>query len=237
MSSYTSLDFYRPTAPPIITGEQLARFVRAFAKLGVSTDGYPMTIELKFGKAIDQDEKPSLEYEQVYKTIWAPKESDLDLEEERRSLKSVSSVLSGKKKTIYRAFIGLGAATKEIFDHLARIKSPENETDLTLDSWSLQIDPIMSSSLGSDDQFFVGWISVGISGYGYLYPWTPADLVRRAESHPGIRKVKMLCQKTWPVESGEPNQQVKKLRKRMGALWPYDRVDIQWDWYWGIEET
>jgi hypothetical protein len=215
----------------------LSKFVREFATLGVSNDGFPLTVQVKFGRRVDQDERPALRYEEVHKYILTPKELEWDLKVARRSLKSVSEALAGNKRTIYRAFIELGAVSKDVSHQLSRIKSPENETDLALDSWSLQIDPIMSSGLDSEVQFFVGWISAGLSGGGYLYPWTPSKLVRRADKHPGIRQLKELCQTIWPVENKQPNQREKKLRKKMGALWPYDSVDLRWDWYWGIEET
>src|SRR5262249_21460578 len=144
----------------------------------------------------------------------------------------VPDALEGYDRPLYRALIQLGKATTHIRRHMGRVGSPENEVDLRLTDWSLEIGPMASFDLGSEDLFQVGWISVGLSGYGYLYPWTFAELVRRAEDHPAIRQMTELCRATWPVRSGRPDRQTKRLRKQMGELWPYREIDRPWGWYW-----
>jgi hypothetical protein len=109
--------------------------------------------------------------------------------------------------------------------------------DLYLDQWFMEIGPIISCDLGSEDLFHVGWLSVSLSGYGYLYPWTFAELVQRAEGDSSIRRVTELCRATWPVEAGRRDRRQKTLRKRMGDLWPYPEIDRPWDWYWGLSES
>jgi hypothetical protein len=234
MSFYTVLHFYRPRTPPVITGAALAKFVRAVDRLHVSEVKYPQTVQVKFGKAIDQDEEPSTWSEQVNRGICVSKEIEWDVAIQCESLRAVSEGLVSHNRPVYRAFIELGSATTDIFQHLARVNSPENNVDLTLDSWSLEIGPVISAALDSEVQFHIGWISVNLSGYGYLYPWTPAELVERAEKHSGIRQVMELCKKTWPVEPKRPDLHHTKMREQMGDLWPYSEIDVPWDWYWGI---
>jgi hypothetical protein len=101
----------------------------------------------------------------------------------------------------------------------------------------MEIGPILSCDLGCEAPFHVGWVSVSLSGYGYLYPWSFAELVQRAEGHPAIGRMTDLCRATWPVDAGRPDQQLKKLRKQMGDLWPYPKIDRPWDWYWGLCES
>jgi hypothetical protein len=169
--------------------------------------------------------------------IRAPKDPKWDLQSYCPSLKGICRLLTSHTKNIYRAAIDLGCATPDICKLLTRDKCADNELELHLDGWALEIGPVFSSFLGSEDDFFVGWVSLSISGNGYLFPWTFAELVQRAESNAGIRKVRDLCRKTWPVDSKPPNLREKKIRRRMGDRWPYSRIDLPWDWFWGIEET
>ena len=118
-----------------------------------------------------------------------------------------------------------------------RVNSPDNETDLTLDSWSLEMGPIESYDLSSAHRFLVGWISVNLSGYGYLYPWTLTELRARAEALPEVEHVAELCRSMWPVPAESPGLRRKWGRRQMGELWPYPETNLPMDWYWGLHET
>jgi hypothetical protein len=235
VSITTELHFYRPTDPPIVTGGSLAEFVRAFQNLGLCEEKGSRAVRLKFGEAIDQDEKPSAVYEPVNSVVYSVSEIEWDAAEQCESVSSVQTLLAAIRKPIYRAHLELGAATDDVIEQLKRVNSPDNDTDLWLTGWGLHIEPILSASF-TTETYFIGWISVSISGYGYLFPWTFSDLVQRAEAHPGIRQLKELCRRTWPVEARSPTPQQQEVRKQMGELWPYDRIDLRWDWYWGLQE-
>jgi hypothetical protein len=237
VSFFTTLHFYRPTPPPVVTGESLVNFVEAFRRLGVSTDDGPLTVDVKFGSRIDQDQKQSLWEEPLGEGVAVIKDLEWDLTVKCQSLHQVSDALAKQKETVYRAFVQLGSTTEEVYNSLERKNSPENEVDLAVDSWSLEIGPITSSSLVCDDEFFVGWMSVNISGNGYLFPWTLAELIRRAEGNSRIRQVMELCKATWPVDPKPPDQEQKEMRQRMSDLWPYADIGLPWDWYWGVNES
>lgn len=237
MSFYTALMFYRPTPPPMVSGRGLAEFVRAFARLGLSQNEGPMTASLKFGEAIDQDEKPASWFEPLIPGIGETQEIEWDVEESCGSLANMAQLLSDHDRPIYRGYLGLGKATDDVSDHLKRVGSPENETDLVPDAWSLEIGLIESVALNLQEALVVGWISVAISGNGYLYPWSFRELVERAERHPSIRRLMQLCRETWPVLPEAPTAQEIEKREQMGDLWPYGRHDLPWDWYWGLHET
>jgi hypothetical protein len=74
-------------------------------------------------------------------------------------------------------------------------------------------------------------------GHGYLYPWGLRDLVDRAEGAPGVGPLMALCREAWPVEPEEPPAGAVRARELMGHLWPYDRLDLRRDWYWGVSES
>lgn len=236
MGFFTTLHFYRPSNPPVITGLILAEFLRAFSSLQASDGKRSLATDVKFGKAIDQDEKPTT-WEAPTSTpgVTTYEGIEWDLSINCQSLDEQATALAQHDRPIYRASLQIGTVTN--YHSLQRLNSPDNEVDLTLSSWSLEIGPVMSSGLESDTPFFVGWISVNISGYGYLFPWTPAELVERADAHPGVRRVMELCRATWPVKAEPPTRRQLDVRRQMGDLWPYKQIDVPWDWYWGIQES
>ncbi len=229
--------FYRPGTPPRVTGASLARFVRAFAQLGVAKPQVSLGSSVKFGRGINQDTRLSSWIKWIG-GIGKHREIKWDLDWQPQSTAKLADVLDKNDRPIYRAHLSLGPLTDEIAEGVHRVGSPDNKYELTPDSWSLEIGPVDCYSLETEDQLFrVGWIEVSLSGYGYLFPWTFRDLLQRAERLPGIRKVMDLCRSTWPVPSALPDQKTKKLRTRMGELWPYHTVDLPGDWYWGLAES
>jgi hypothetical protein len=237
MSFHTTLMFYRPRRPPIITGDSLAAFVEGFARTHLSKGKPSLGFRLKFGAAIDQDEKPTIWDEPLSKLIFESREIDWDIVEQCKSLSEAALKLGRHPGTIYRAWLDLGDAIPDLRELLFRPSGPENDRWLGLESWSMQIEPIESCGQGSESIFVVGWIGVNLSGYGYLYPWTFNDLFRRVNQHPRIPELMELCRKTWPVDPDYLDDRTQDLRRQMGELWPYPDLDRRWDWYWGLASS
>lgn len=227
MSFYSKLSFYSPNAPLILTGTDLAAFVSAFASLGLADKDKQGLIgyHVKFGRAIDQDEQPTDEDEPIL----------FDIEKGRLpSIDHLANELAGLNGSICRSHLMLGHIDGDISDQVKRRPSKENNSGLVLDVWNLEIGPIESYKIDTDDPFRVGWVAVGMSGYGYLYPWSFRGLIDRAEAITPIRKLMDLCRRTWPVAPEEPSLRVIQMRKEMGDLWPYPDIDRPLDWYWGL---
>ena len=236
MSFFTSLLFYRPTKPPIVTGSGLAEFIARMSRLGLWTGSGLIQLSLKFGKAIDHDEKPSHWVEYVG-SIGTFKEIDWDLEESFDSVQEIVTALKTARQAIYRCHLMLGNASDEVSNNLSRVASPENKIDLSLDGWSLELGPITLGNLSDDQIFSAGWMGIGISGPGYLYPWSTSQLVDRAESLPVLQSLATLCRATWPVSPEKPNLRVRRIRAKYEGFWPYCDPAMPWDWYWGVNET
>ena len=152
-------------------------------------------------------------------------------------LEEIIDTLRGDVRRVYRAHLSIGTPVDSLLQPITRLNSPENDRDFTPDTLSISIGPVKVASLGSDDIAHVGWISVNLSGYGYLYPWTIREVVDRLEATPEIRRLADLCRTFWPVPPAPPRAEVVAARGEMGDLWPYDQADKEWDWYWGVQES
>lgn len=235
MGFASTLMFYRPQNPPRIMCRDLAAFLQKFLQLGLlehdGTRGGSLSV--KYGEAIDVDDAdPTPLVPTATEGIFITDDIDWDLQQYSHPLRKTIEVLNATDRGIYRAYIKLGGPTSEIFNALHREACAENDVEFAPDSWSLQIMPIET---GQDGDFLVGWIAVGISGNGYPYPWTLRELVNKAEAIPVIRQLMQLCSETWPVEPGTPNARIQAARRELEEYWPYDRFDLPWDWYWGMQ--
>lgn len=236
MSFYSSLLFYRPGPPPIVSGKGLAAFLRAFEVLKVSDVSYPRTLEVRFDGPIDKDEKPASWGELVEPGLYESREIEWDLRVQCRSIGEMAVAIGSDRRPIYRAELDLGNPLASIFESLA-VDSPENAHGFAPDTWGMTTGPTECHDLGGETSLFVGWMNVRLHGNGYLYPCTLAELVARAQSNPDLARVTDLCRETWPVDMGLVTERHAAMRKQAGELWPYPSLDMAWDWYWGLQES
>ena len=238
MSFYSSLKFYHPGPPPKVTGDDLARFAAAVKATGLLEDKYLLPSQVKFGKAIDQDDREDSWEVEIAPGLFSFEEIEWDVElAPKAGIAEVISRLERESRGVYRASICFGLPSPEVREPIARRGSPENEVDLGPDSLSLRIGPVGLSDLQSGDGVHAGWISLNFSGPGYMYPWTLRDWVARAEGSPAIGRLTALCRETWPVEPAKPSRGAVKARRALKSLWPYDDLAKPGDWYWGVQET
>jgi hypothetical protein len=240
VSFYTSLHYYRPGPAPVLSGPDLAAFVRGFDALDLATDAETVGFGVRFGQAIDQDENPAARAEPIMPGggISVARRPEYDAQESGlRSLSRLAGELEWLDGPIYRARLDLGRVAAPVSARTKRWPSEDNDIPLTLTYWALEVGPILSRDLVHEDGFLVGWIALKMHGHGYLYPWGLRDLVDRAEGAPGIGPLMALCRETWPVEPEEPPAEAVRAREQMGGLWPYDRSDLPMDWCWGVSES
>lgn len=252
MSFYTSLSFYRPTPPPRVTGRAFAGFLAALREAG-AFDERPGgdTIKVKFGRSIDQDEKGT----SIEKPVWGCpgmyEVRDIKWDIGRhQTLDETLAMLAADDRTIYRAFAFVGVLKPPIMEHL-QTPRPDGSGQFNLNLWdtSVSLGPATVCSMDAEAYFKVGWMRVGLSGNGYLYPWTPRDLTDRAAALPALGQLADACRRTFPVDPAYAGPLFGRTRiadlfrakmyarRRMGDLWPFDRLDVPPDWYWGVEET
>lgn len=236
MSFYTVLHFVRPTAPPLVTGRDLAGFVREVAALRLTEPGNGFDFSVRFGRRIDLDRKPIVQTRRLSACVSTHRFIDWDMEEHHADLAGVCDALAGQSRTIYRAHVGFGFLRDEIYAALSRAGSPENTIDLRIDSLGITIEPIRLECLGSAHDQFAGWMSLDVSGPGCIWPWTLPDLIRRAEGVAGLRRAMDVCRRTFPVVPRRPSWWVRRARRRALAFWPCDDVNAPLDWSWGVTE-
>jgi hypothetical protein len=62
-------------------------------------------------------------------------------------------------------------------------------------------------------------------------------VLQRIENVPKIREIAELCRSFWPMRPMPVEDRIVEMRKELGELWPYENLDKQWDWYWGVQES
>lgn len=102
MSFFTAVFCYRPRKPPAITGSSLGDFLRRFAALGVAKPSPRISIDLKFGKTIDQDDKPTSWPVQVSGGVSEIHEINWDIQESINSFDEAAAMLANHDHAIYR---------------------------------------------------------------------------------------------------------------------------------------
>jgi len=238
MSFFTSLTYYRPCTPPIVTGNDLANLITQLYETGTLTDSGFQILQVKFGNSVDQDEQDSSSAEEIMPGLAVMDDIEWDLDVPKPSgIRGIIDALKGDNRPVYRAYASLGGAIDAVLKPITRTKSPENQINFCPDSVSLEIGPIEIFNLRSDAPAFVGWIGLSLSGNGYLFPWKFRDVFERLESTPEVQRIAEACRSFWPVAPDRPEPCIVELRRQLDDLWPYDSFDKEWDWYWGIQET
>lgn len=234
-----------------MTGPILADFVRALARTGVFDPGQGDYFHVKFGRSIDKDEKSTTIYEPIagIPSISTVRSIPWDIEHSHIPQSDAIALLKKHDRSLYRASVSLGMLRKDLFEALQTPRPDDGQMNLGLWDCHVILEPVELSTLDGDDTFLVGWMSVSISGNGYCFPWTPRDLTSRAASLNTLRPMTEVCRQFFPVDpAGTPNvmtklspalrrRKVRAMRKRMGDLWPFEDLDREWDWFWGVSET
>jgi hypothetical protein len=253
MSFYTTLHFYRPTPPPVVTGPALARFLLALSGTGLFERKGAEYLIVKFGRSIDQDAKGTTVETQVVPGMYSVRSIEYDLKHDRISLADAVQVLSNHDRPVYRASVNLGILRQDVIAALQTERPDDRNTNLCLWDSTIELGPIELGSISSERSFAVGWMSVGFGDNGDLVPWTARDLTGRAMSLPQLEPLTRICRETFPVDpdyrgpgfrSGgtlrrllqRPLSRFKR-RRLMGDLWPFVELDRPWDWYWGVAES
>ena len=221
-----------------MTGNDLSRFVAEIRDTNLLGGSGMRNLNVKFGDAIDQDEKDSSWLEEAASGIGVMKEIEWDIElSDSPSLEEIIETLASEQRGVYRAAIGLGMPIDNVLRPITREDSPENEIDYFPDGLSIEVGPVECYSLESEQPLRMGWIELGLSGYGYLFPWTLRDLVERLEGSEEIGRLTDVCRRFWPVPSEPPRPGIAEIREQFKELWPYDEFDKPWDWFWGLQES
>jgi hypothetical protein len=218
MSFYTSFFCCRAgPAPSRFTPRDLAGFLRQFARIE-ACEGAVDILNLKFGDSIDRDAEPAVyEVPTAHPMITVVENIEWDVELTFPTLSDAANELDRFDRSVYRALIELGGASAGVCRLFERPECEENDRSLALNDWWLEVGPVESCLLDGTTMF-AGWMKIGISGYGYPYPWTFADLIKKAESSSEMVAVRALCREAWPASQKPISQEVIDARKTAGEL-------------------
>lgn len=216
----TTLKLYRPTLPPSITGPNLFEFIGALTHAGLlHPAGRPLHAWIKFGPSIAAD------------TRLPPTRGALGLDgpvawDLCQFRKSTDQMARGLRalggRSIYRAYLELGAPADDLRQHLRTAKRILDGEEFTLDTWTLEIGPVETFRLASDDHYLSGWLALGLTGPGHVPPWQSRSLLAIAPAHPDLQRLAQICRSHWPV-AASPLPTL--------PLTPYPT-----DWTWGLSE-
>ncbi|HEY1066463.1 MAG TPA: hypothetical protein VGE52_10155 [Pirellulales bacterium] len=264
MSMFTSLMFYRPAAPKLVTVGDLAHFVAALESTNLIEPKGQFSAEIHFGREIARDEWIDVFEEDGDE---GDPEAPPKFGRTGKSLKTgpltrhsqLVNWLRDDPTPVYRAFIELGALTEAARQIVARDHQPSDEA-FSPEWLFLHVGPVDCSTFDDEDdkaqtedrltvepadneendgllRYPVGWMELSVSGFGWLFPWTLRQAKDKMESRPEFQALMELCRTTWPMTPQLPDEQTIAMRKAMGGLWPYDDLRRPHDWSWGIAET
>jgi hypothetical protein len=234
MGFFTSLTFYRPGRPPVITGEKLSQFIRQIVETGLVEESVLTGLKVKFGRSIDQDERSSFGFMRILPGVLRSREIVWDLSTSNADgFGGIINSVADNKSRIYRASVTIGSLVDAVRLPITREPCDMNSEGFYPDSLSISIGPVRPYV--EDMTWHVGWLELSFNGNGYLFPWTLSEVVTRAIASPEIMKLCEIARFTWPVASRFPNFLEVRRRKRFARLWPYDDVRKPYDWYWSVE--
>jgi hypothetical protein len=238
MGFFTSFCFCRCGRPPKITCGDLAKVVHEFDALAVSPGSF-RECDVIFGESIDHDDDPMDEVVQLSDVMskYVPRPRDIEVQRPKSLAEIVAALDSHAETSVYRAHIALGGVTQEFLNRIHE-PSEQNKRAWFPQDWSLQISPVILGGMNTTDQFHFSYAAVCLSGAGYAFPRTPRQIVERLRDQPEVQRVEQLCERSWPVGTVRADDEVIEMRKAMGYLWPYERLDLpHGGWIWSTNET
>lgn len=239
MSFYTSLMFFRPQPPPRIRVCELAELLAQLNSVAHIKPDCITGVSIALGPTIDQDDLAASTWEDIAPGIQSVREIDYDIQFKAQTIEELIDPLITRKETVYRAHIHLGCACDPICKLFQRMNSPENSINLQLYDMSLEIGPIRDATLEDDASRHVGWIALTLSGQGYLFPWTRAEILSRAESSPELRSLAEICQRAWPIDphTSFRSDGIRELLARTRSWISSSDVNTLKEWQWTVSES
>ncbi len=208
MSIWTSLNWVRAEPVGDMTCARLADFLRGLQAIDIIDNAGLNCVEALLGKPMDADTEPAARLDHgpnpEYGLVGRYSDPDWDIDFDSQSdepglaLGEMCSVIANRRDAlVYRAFVGLGYLSKVNTARLTRHDTEDGAVDLALSDVTFEVGPLEVGRLADDDKRFIGWVTLALSGGGYLSPWTCEDLVGRADALPEVKRVKRLCVDTW----------------------------------------
>lgn len=231
MSLLLSLDYYRPTPPPALSGRDLHDFLLAFEALGIAEETSGMLAEAAFGRPVDANHRPATWIHWQHDNVGLRKTVAWDLQNRYDSLSAMAVGLARFREPTYRARLSLG----NVGGPLRRIVS--SRADVRLFSWALDIGPVEATDRRGDGVYYVGWMGLRLLGEGSVASGALQALRRQLERNAAVREAMALCRRRWPVPAVEPSRRTARLRSWLGELWPYEDPGAPMDWRWTLNQA
>lgn len=239
MSFFTSLLYFRPQPPPRIKTRELASVVKSLYSTANVQSDILSGIRVKFGRSIDKDTKNTVSEEETAPGVFKLNSIEFDINHDAKTCEAMIAELMESDSIVYRAEIQFGCAKDTIRKLFQRKNSPENEVDLSLTDLRLEIGPIHAQMIGEDASRHVGWIALTLSGQGNLFPWTRAEILKRAAQSAELQELAQICSDAWPIDPHPLKRitNVRNLLARTRKTVATQDVNTLTGWQWDVRET
>jgi len=250
MGFYTTASCYRAGPhPPVITGADLSTFCRQVEEMDIIDPDMPWAVRLKYGRAIDQDDRSTYRERKVSKHsvemlhyVWDVEElrvtaaEALDMLQQPPARQSYGELIGQVRRkpaspNIYRASIDMSFLRDEF---TTTINHELEGNCLYFNDLYFSIDVVIIRDADTMYEFEVGWMALKIGGNGYPFPWTYEETLQRIREHPQLSALRGTCRSLWPASDQAVSSEAIEARKMMGKFWA-EPLDAPYDWYWVIQ--
>tara|TARA_R110002111_G_scaffold122151_1_gene185944 strand:- start:722 stop:1480 length:759 start_codon:yes stop_codon:yes gene_type:complete len=250
MSVQSEARYYRQGPPPTVTGDQILEWIKQVRTIGIIDPGSGVTLDIDYGKRIDKRHKTDKQFQVVspswwkrvfgfrknYATLSKSITHEHDLEIEAESFEMLFEQFKGGGRSIQRAHITFESMNEGLERRLTAPESDENPRAFRPFYIGLTVAPVELFSLGWDNFYTVGYISMDIFGDGHFWPETFGQWVTRCADEPMIQAACDICKHVWPIDTGPPDDHLLAIRKDVEHFWPYADPSGPNDWAWGMAE-
>lgn len=235
MSFWTEFLLFHPGPFPVVTCADLARLWRLTRAGGLEARHSP-SCRIAFGR-MTRDNEPLDRWEGDM--IRHCVEGHCDIQCEPSPHTTDDSILRSldqhADQSVYRAHLTLGRLSREAVDRL-HVRDARNAEAVALHTVGFSVDLVQIHDLDSDDVFVPSLMALSVSGQGYCYPRTAAEVLAALRAEPQVRSLEQIVQSIWPVTPTPASPEEKAERRAMGRLW-LESPDRPRGWAWGYSSS
>ena len=236
MSLFSSLVILLPGPPPKISVRAFRDFSEALRDLNISESSTLTKLKFKFGDSIDCD------YEDTSPMEWNASgtsahflEYPWDHQSTAQDWESLWPPEDSNSTNLYRGYFSFGSLKSSFSSELTAMKSSDTQYEFfSPDQLSVQIDPVLPSTLDTELPSCFSFISVNLSGNGFI-SWQELSLYwDQIRASPELQSLLGVCRQAFPAPEF---QRVEDVLDDIGCLFLNYSDYAPGDWIVTVQET